>query len=213
MNNKSVLINTLLRSCLVFTVLIAGAFSTHSTVQNNERLRSAKEFQGITDQRERSIALFNEASKVLLHPRCVNCHPPDNFPRQGDNPIIHDPPSVRGPKDRGVVAMECTSCHQDRNAVQARIPGAPNWHLAPLEMAWLGKTAAQICAQLKDPKRNGGKTLEEIQHHTAHDELVAWGWNPGADRTPAPGTQQEFGDLIRAWIDTGAECPMEDSAK
>ena len=127
--------------------------------------------------------------------------------------MIHDPRAIRGPKDRGVVAMQCTSCHQDRNAVQARIPGAPNWHLAPLKMAWLGHSPAYICAQLKDPKRNGGKTLEEIQHHTAHDELVAWGWNPGADRTPAPGTQQKFGELIRAWIDTGAECPMEDSAK
>jgi hypothetical protein len=53
------------------------------------------------------------------------------------------------------------------------MPGTPNWHLAPLEIAWLGRTAVQICAQLKEPKRNGGKTLEEIQHHAAHDEIVA----------------------------------------
>jgi hypothetical protein len=32
--------------------------------------------------------------------------------------------------------MECASCHQDRNLVQARMPGPPDWHLAPREMAW-----------------------------------------------------------------------------
>ena len=39
--------------------------------------------------------------------------------------------AVRGPEDRGVVGMECTSCHQDKNVELARVPGAPNWHLAP----------------------------------------------------------------------------------
>ena len=41
----------------------------------------------------------------------------------------------------------------------------------------------------------------------AHDELVGWGWNPGVGRTPAPGTQEEFGKLIQAWADSGAQCP------
>ena len=52
-----------------------------------------------------------------------------------------------------------------------------------------------------------GCGLEQIWEHSAHDELVAWGWAPGHGRAPAPGTQKEFGDLIRAWIDTGAACP------
>lgn len=41
----------------------------------------------------------------------------------------------------------------------------------------------------------------------AHDHLVGWGWNPGEGRAPAPGTQAQFGELIQAWIDTGAKCP------
>jgi len=41
----------------------------------------------------------------------------------------------------------------------------------------------------------------------SHDSLVGWGWNPGDGREPAPGTQAEFGDLIKAWVDTGAACP------
>ena len=35
------------------------------------------------------------------------------------------------------------------------IPGNPNWHLAPIEMAWEGKTLGQICEQIKDKARNG----------------------------------------------------------
>jgi hypothetical protein len=29
-------------------------------------------------------------------------------------------------------------------------------------MAWEGKTLAEICAQLKDPARNGGRKVEEL---------------------------------------------------
>jgi hypothetical protein len=49
--------------------------------------------------------------------------------------------------------------------------------------------------------------LDEIVHHAAEDSLVGWGWQPGAGRTPAPGTQQEFGALIRALVESGAACP------
>ncbi len=74
-------------------------------------------------------------------------------------------------------------------------------------MAWQGSTLGEICAQLKDPERNGGKTLAEVQHHTAEDPLVGWAWTPGTGRTPAPGSQDIFGALTLAWIETGAACP------
>ena len=125
------------------------------------------------------------------------------------NRELHDPPVVRGPSNHGVVGMECTGCHQDRNLELARVPGAPKWAVAPIEMAWFGKSARHICEQLKDPKRNGGKSLAQIVEHNAHDELVAWGWNPGANREPAPGTQEQFGAIVAAWVETGAECPPE----
>ena len=155
----------------------------------------------------KSRALFGELAKVLTHPRCVNCHTPDASPRQGDKHALHDPPVVRGDGDRGVVGMMCTTCHQDHNLELARIPGALNWRLAPVSMVWLDKSPAEICRQLKDPERNGHRTLAQIQDHLAHDGLVAWGWAPGADRAPAPGTQAELGALAQQWIDSGAECP------
>ena len=175
------------------------------------QLRPVADFMAIGDRAERSRALFVEASRVLMHPRCVNCHPNGDTPHHGMQLALHDPPVVRGPKDNGVPGNECTTCHQDRNQELTRVPGAPNWHLAPLEMAWVGKSAAYICNQMKDPKRNGGKSLAQIVEHNAHDELVGWGWTPGANREPAPGTQKEFGALVAAWVDSGAECPPETS--
>jgi len=87
------------------------------------------------------------------------------------------------------------------------IPGHDRWFLAPIEMAWQGKTISQICEQLKDPQRNGGRNLELLHDHLAHDDLVAWGWHPGEGRDPAPGSQEQLGDLARAWIETGSVCP------
>jgi hypothetical protein len=74
-------------------------------------------------------------------------------------------------------------------------------------MAWQGKSLAEICAQIKDPKRNGGRSLAQIQSHVTNDDLVGWAWHPGEGRHAAPGTQSEFGVLIGAWIATGAQCP------
>jgi len=171
-----------------------------------QELRAPAAFSVYAERAERSRALFSEAARVLLHPRCVNCHPSGDTPLQYQG-SSHDPPVPRGPEDRGVVGMECTSCHQDRNLELARVPGAPNWHLAPRSMAWAGRDPASVCEQIKDPARNGGKSLPQIVDHTEHDLLVAWGWAPGAGREPAPGSQQQFGALIAAWADTGAECP------
>ncbi|AKU99428.1 Putative Isoquinoline 1-oxidoreductase subunit protein [Labilithrix luteola] len=174
-------------------------------------LRAPSVFDAIQDKNERSRALFLEASRVMLHPRCKNCHPAGDTPQQGDQDRPHDPPVVRGPADKGVPGLECTSCHQDANVELARVPGAPKWHLAPISMAWVGRTPEQLCEQLKDTKRNGGKNLEQIVEHSAHDALVAWGWAPGHDRVPAPGTQQQFGALMAAWARSGAACPRREA--
>lgn len=74
-------------------------------------------------------------------------------------------------------------------------------------MAWQELTIGEICVQLKDPARNGNRTLAQIEKHLAEDHLVGWAWHPGAGRAPAPGTQVVFGELIAAWIKTGAHCP------
>ena len=74
-------------------------------------------------------------------------------------------------------------------------------------MAWEGKTLGEICAQLKDKDRNGGRDLAMLHEHISKDDLVAWGWHPGEGRAPAPGSQELACRLVQVWIDTGAQCP------
>jgi hypothetical protein len=165
-------------------------------------------FDKIGDRTARSVALFEEAGKVIQSPRCLNCHPAGDRPTQTDAMRPHIPLVVRGDGGMGAAGgLACTTCHHDANFDAAGVPGNPKWQLAPIEMAWQGKTLAQICVQLKDKERNGGRDLPAIVTHMSEDGLVGWGWAPGAHRTPAPGSQKEFGDLIKAWVDTGAACP------
>jgi hypothetical protein len=74
-------------------------------------------------------------------------------------------------------------------------------------MAWEGLDDHQLAEQLKDPARNGKRSLEQIFEHNAHDELVGWGWNPGAGRETPPLSREEFVRALRTWIDTGAVSP------
>jgi len=74
-------------------------------------------------------------------------------------------------------------------------------------MVWFGKSSAEVCAQIKDPARNGGRTLDEVAVHVRDDGLVAWGWNPGPGREPAPGSAQTTFEALSAWAAAGAPCP------
>lgn len=170
-------------------------------------LKPASSFDRIKNKRARSVALFAEAGKVIQNPRCMNCHPAGERPTQTNRMRPHEPLVVRGADGHGAPGMRCQTCHHDANFDPAGIPGHADWHLAPLSMAWQGKSLGQICVQIKDPNRNGGRNLAAIVKHMAEDSLVGWGWHPGRGRTPAPGTQMEFGDLIKAWVATGAVCP------
>ncbi|UZK65830.1 Isoquinoline 1-oxidoreductase subunit [Sphingomonas sp. M1-B02] len=193
------------------TLALTFGIASQAREQKVEGLKPVVAFASIADRNARSTAIFEEMGKVIQHPRCVNCHPRTDRPLQGDAQVPHVTPVTRGPEGKGAPGLECATCHGPRNVAFANgtgsIPGHPEWHLAPIEMAWEGKTLAQICAQIKDRKRNGGKSLEQLIEHNAHDSLVGWGWNPGPGRQPAPGTQAEFGELTRAWVASGAACP------
>jgi hypothetical protein len=175
----------------------------------SDMLASPDSFASIADTDARSAAIFTELGKVLTHPRCTNCHPAGDRPRQGDESRLHQPPVLRGVDGHGTETMRCSSCHGNANFEPGRVPGHPEWHLAPREMAWEGKTVAEICAQIKDPARNGGRKPDDLIHHIGEDTLVGWAWHPGFGREPAPGTQKAAGALVEAWVKTGAACPAK----
>ncbi|MCP4204463.1 MAG: Isoquinoline 1-oxidoreductase subunit [bacterium] len=185
-------------------VVLAFAVSTASTGSGGAELRGAEEFAGIKNKSERSVALFTEAGKVIQHPRCVNCHPSGDSPLQGETGDLHEPPVQRG---LGPVGMRCRTCHGPDNFDPGAVPGASKWLLAPRKMGWEDLSLGEICKQIKDPERNGDRTLREITEHMGEDHLVAWAWTPGAGREPAPGNQEILGELIAKWVKTGAVCP------
>jgi hypothetical protein len=151
---------------------------------------------------------------VFSHPRCASCHVEDDHPRwsgehYGDT-RFHAFNVQRGEDGSGFgnAGLRCTTCHFDSNSnILHGPPGAPNWHLAPVEMVWWEKSSAEICAQIKDPARNGDRTLEEIALHVRDDKLVAWGWAPGPGREPAPGSAEETFEALKNWSAAGAPCP------
>jgi hypothetical protein len=203
-----------MRSELRFQILVAAAALATSTLGGYAAsgivpatLASPDSFATIADLNARSAAIFTELGKVLTSPRCTNCHPAGDRPRQGDQSRLHQPPVTRGADGHGLPAMRCASCHHDANFDPGRMPGHPEWHLAPREMAWEGKTLPEICAQIKDPARNGGRKPEDLIHHIGEDTLVGWAWHPGYGRSAAPGTQKQAGALVEAWVNSGAACP------
>jgi hypothetical protein len=199
-------------SLLLAASLLVIGLATHPQVQAaTPELASANSFASIQDPRTRSLAIFGEMSKVITGPRCMNCHPRSDSPTLGEAMTQHNPPVVRGTTGFGAPGMECGTCHGATNVTfsngKSSIPGNPKWALAPRSMAWQGQSLHQICEQIKDPARNGGKSLDELTDHNGKDPLVGWAWSPGLGRPPALGTQAEFGALTAAWVASGASCP------
>ena len=188
-------------------VSLLTAYAAAGAGAASDRLAWPESFSGIAVTETRSAAIFSELGKVLTSPRCVNCHPAGDRPRQGDQAHLHQPPVERGADGLGLPAMRCSICHQKANFDPGGVPGNPEWHLAPREMAWEGKTVAEICQQIKDPVRNGNRPMDALIAHIANDTLVGWAWAPGFGRTPAPGTQAQAGALVKAWAESGAACP------
>lgn len=173
--------------------------------KTSKPLKSVEELSAMKDDEAKSLAAFAELRKVLTHPRCINCHPASERPNQGEESHPHQPLVVRGAGGMGATGMRCLGCHGQESALG--VPGNPAWHLAPPEMAWEGLNASELCAQLLDPERNGGKSKDDIVKHIATDELVSYGWAPPEHLEPAPGDQKLAGEIARIWVDAGAHCP------
>jgi hypothetical protein len=150
-------------------------------------------------------APYDPIASVVMHPRCINCHQ-DQSPRQGDARTVHLPLVVRGKDDHGAPTQQCQTCHQTTNTADGFVPGAANWRLAPLSMLWEGRSAQQICEQMKDPARNGGRhTGEEIIEHMKTDPLVLWAWAPGR-RATLPLSHAKFVEALESWVKAGMPC-------
>ena len=156
-----------------------------------------------------SVKAFKDVYKVLISPRCMNCHPAGDVPLQDDNSRLHDMFPQRGQDGKGLYAMKCSNCHQPTNMEGLNTPpGNPNWHLPPanMKMVFQGRTANQLAKQLVNLKTNGNKTLQKLIEH-ADDGLVMGAWDPGEGRTVPPMSHEEFKKAWITWITKGAYAP------
>ena len=165
-------------------------------------------FANANADREKSVAAFKQIAQVMRSPRCMNCHTTTEFPRQGERGRRHDQLVMRGGDGKGTEPMLCSACHQDTNSPDGYVPGASDWHLAPVSMSWeRARGDKDLCEGLLDKKRNGNRLAKGMVIHMMNDPLVQWAWSPGRGRTTPPIGQEEFHAQLQLWEATGAACP------
>jgi hypothetical protein len=173
------------------------------------RVRASARPQTDQENDEKSLRAFREVASVLTGPRCLNCHVPNDGPLQGDDDHPHSMNVKRGADGKGSAVLRCFACHQSENAtVLHGPPGAADWQLPPPKtpMAWKGLSTGELCRTLKDPAKNGNRSLQDLIAHM-DTSLVRWAWNPGPGRTLPPLSHEEFVSRLKEWIETGAACP------
>ncbi len=192
----------LLPSIIIF-VLLAAVYVANGNHKPTEVISE------IVNQEE---PIFDQVMSVITHRRCMNCHPSDDYPRQGDDSHYHRFGVQRGPNNNGLAALQCASCHQESNNILAGVPGAPHWSLAPISMGWRGLDKYEIAANMLDRSKNGNRSIAEIEHHLTEDPLVLWAFEPGVDnegkeREKPPLSKDEWIKAVKEWVATGAEVP------
>jgi hypothetical protein len=195
-------------SVLTVLVSLVAIISSGFKPKQASIISEAKNNHFIKDSLE-SVKAFMEVYKVLMSPRCMNCHPSGDTPLQGDNSKLHSMFPKRGKDGKGLYAMKCANCHQPENTQGIHMPpGNPDWHLPPanMKMVFQGRTPNQLAKQLVDRKRNGNKSLAQLLAH-ADDKLVLAGWNPGEGRSLPPMNHAEFKKAWTTWINNGAYAP------
>ncbi len=163
--------------------------------------------------REVGLVAFETIRTVLQHPRCQNCHPSGDVPLQGDDGHPHNQNVQRGPEGRGMLGLECSTCHGAANTPDTyglhTPPGiGTGWRMPPPSnrMVFVGVAPGALCEAIKDPARNGHRDAAALRVHL-DDPLVAWGWTPGKGRAAIPIARQEFLSAFETWTAGGSPCP------
>jgi len=206
MKIKSYLIKLLFLSVLVF---LLASFRTSDNVSPVDYASTFIVSDSI-DPNE----FFYKIMAVITHKRCMNCHPADDTPKQGEDSHPHYFNIKRGPENHGAAVLQCSTCHQEENNFYSGVPGAPHWGLAPESMGWEGLNRVEIARAMLNPDKNGDRNLEEIVKHLIEDQLVLWAWEPGIKangklREIPPVSKEEFIQAVKGWAAAGAPIPSQ----
>ncbi len=197
------------KTITVFVCMIAliGLISSGFTSEE----RATRNFKNEGDDKDSvaSVQAFMQVYKVLMSPRCMNCHPAGDRPLQGNDSHIHIMNVQRGKDGKGLYALKCSNCHQPTNVAGLHTPpGNPKWQLPPsdMKMVFQGKSAHDLALQIMNYDMNGHKGKEELLAH-ARDTLVKAGWQMGEGRPAPPLSYSEFVTVWDTWINKGGYAP------
>ena len=189
---------------IVFTIGLS-AFNDKTPLATNKITDKAD--PSVLADKEKSLKAFSTILTVLKSPRCINCHPTADVPRQGDAQRSHPFGVSRGVANLGGVVQKCGTCHHAENNVYSNVPGAPHWSVAPKTMGWFGLPDNEIAKRLLDKTQNGGRSPQDLVKHMSSDSLVLWAWNPGTGRSKPPVELEEWRTVLKEWLDNGAAIP------
>ncbi len=162
------------------------------------------------------LEAWSRIYEVASHPRCSNCHVGESGIPMWSGPSYgktrpHGMNIAAGESRIGAEFVTCATCHTRSTQGNTVAHAAPrvdmDWQLAPAQADWFGRTSQEICSQLRDPERNGGRTAQDIAEHLDHDLILHWAWDPGGGREPAPYSLQEHIADVMAWGMAGMPCP------
>ena len=206
--NRYVLITAVFLISIIFATVCTSSPITNST--SSIKIVAVDEIgKNVQSKQLAEGEAFDTVISVLTSPRCINCHPTGDRPRQRDDQIFHLFNVTRGEDNHGGPIQTCDTCHHEENNEYSNVPGAPHWGLAPKSMGWYGLTDIEIAEVLLDPEMNGGRSHEDLLHHMSEDALVLWAWDPGNGRTPPPVSHDEFVDALEIWFEAGAPIPSK----
>jgi len=200
-----------LKAIIVMGVILSIIVVTTSASKEENNFKASTNADNVrinTDSTE-SVEAFMQVYKVLMSPRCMNCHPAGDRPLQGEDSHVHIMNVQRGKDGKGLYALKCSNCHQPTNVAGVHTPpGNPKWQLPPadMKMVFQGKSAHELALQIMDYNRNGHKNREQLLEH-ARDTLVKAGWHMGEAHPAPPLTYEAFVKAWDTWIEKGAYAP------
>ena len=191
--------------------VVLSAIATTSAFKYRDDIAgtSKKSNNGFKKDSVESVKAFMKVYKVLMSPRCMNCHPSGEAPLQGDDSHPHTMNVQRGKDGTGLYAAKCTNCHQPTNTPGLHTPpGSAEWQLPPedMKMVFQGRTPRQLALQLMNYNLNGHKNTEQLIAH-ARTTLVKAGWDMGEGRKPPPMSYTAFVAVWDTWIKNGGYAP------
>ncbi len=171
--------------------------------------------QETTVTREEGVAAWERVFEVASHPRCTNCHVGDQEAPMWEGlgyraGKVHGMNVLADESRIGAETIPCRTCHVT-SAAENIVPHAPPhideaWRLPPVELDWLDKTSAEICAQMRNPETNDDNTIAELVEHIETSAFVGWGFVPGGGRSVPPGTTTDLARDVSIWGAAGTPC-------